>query len=355
MKLSARVSIAVFIVLIGLGWNSTILSSQLARAESHFKGKTVQIIVGASAGGFNDLWGRLLARHLPKYLEAAHNVIVQNMAGAGSVIAANYIYNVAKPDGLTLGMPLNTIYLDQLVGRKEVKFDVRRFVWIGTQEKNDMVLYMRADAPYKNIAEILLAKEPPKCGATGTTGKDYILARLLQETLGAKFNTVVGYPGGSETDLAVERGEVVCRGMDISAHFAREPYLGWHNRGFDRHIVQTGRKRDQRLPDTPTIYELMDDHKTPPVGRRTAQLILSNGEFGRPMIAPPGTAPEVVKILRDAYSKVLKDPQLLAEAKKSKADVEFTSGEELQALINELLEQPPTVVERMKNLLGVAN
>jgi tripartite-type tricarboxylate transporter receptor subunit TctC len=288
-------------------------------------------------------------------LEGVHNVIVQNMAGAGSVIAANYMYNVAKPDGLTLGMPLNTIYLDQLVGRKEVKFDVRRFVWIGTQEKNDMVLYMRADAAYRDIAAIVVAKEPPKCGATGTTGKDYVLARLLQETLGAKFNTVLGYAGGSETDLAVERGEVICRGMDIAAHFAREPYLSWHNRDFDRHIVQTGRKRDRRLPDTPTIYELMEEYKTPQISRRVARLILSNGEFGRPLIVPPATTPEVVKILRAAYAKVLKDSQLLAEAKKSKADVEFTSGEELQAMINELLEQQPAVVERMKSLLGGAN
>jgi tripartite-type tricarboxylate transporter receptor subunit TctC len=327
----------------------------VANAEPYYKGKTIQIIVGTSAGGFNDLWGRLLARHLPKYMEGARNVVVQNMPGAGSVIAANYLYTVAKPDGLTLGMPLNTIYLDQLVGRKAVKFDVRQFTWIGTQEKSDMVLYMRADTPYKSIAEILTANEPPKCGATGTTGKDFILARLLDESLGAKFNTVVGYLGGNETDLAVERNEVVCRGMDISAHFAREPYLSWHSKGFDRHLVQTGRKRDKRLPNTPTIYELIQEHKTPEISRRVAQVILSNGEFGRPLIAPPGTAPEVVKILREAYSKVLKDPQLLAEANKSKADVEFTSGEDLEALTKELMEQQPLVIERMRKLLRAAN
>lgn len=355
MKLCTRISVIAIIVLLAVVWKEAILSPRVAGAEPYYTGKTVQIIVGTSTGGFNDFWGRLLARHLPKYLEGTRNVIVQNMAGAGSVIAANYLYTVAKADGLTLGMPLNTIYLDQLVGRKEVKFDVRKFVWIGTQEKNDMVLYMRADASYKSMAEILLAKEPPKCGATGTTGKDYILARLLEETLGAKFNTVIGYAGGSETDMAVERGEVVCRGMDISAHFAREPYLGWHNKGFDRHLVQTGRKRDQRLLDTPSIYELMEEHRTPEIGRRMAQVILYNGEFGRPMIAPPGTAPEIVKTLREAYAKVLKDPQLLAEAKKGKADVEFSSGEELQVLTKELMEQPPPVIERMKKLLGAAN
>jgi tripartite-type tricarboxylate transporter receptor subunit TctC len=339
-------------LLVWLGSSNAWITHASAQPAPYFRGKTIRIVVGTSTGGFNDFWGRLLAHHLPRHIDGNPNVIVQKMAGAGSVIAANYIYTVTKPDGLVLGMPLNTIYMDQLVGRKEVKFDVRKFVWIGTQEKNDLVLYMRADAPYKSIAEILQAQDAPKCGATGTTGKDYILARLLEETLGVKINTVIGYKGGSETDLAVERGEVVCRGMDISAHFARSPYLEWHNKGFDRHIVQTGRKRDHRLPDTPTIYELMEEHKTPEISRRVAQIILSNGEFGRPMIAAPGTPLEVVKILRAAYASVLKDPQLLAEAKKSKADVDYTSGEELQALTVQLMEQPPAVIERMKKLLG---
>ena len=317
-----------------------------------YQGKTIQIIVGTSAGGFNDLWARLLARYLPKYIEGSPNVIVQNMPGAGSVIAANYIYEVAKPDGLTLGMPLNTIYLDQIIGRKEVKFDFRKFVWIGTQEKNDMLLYMRADAPYKTVADILKAKEAPKCGATGTTGKDYILARLLEEALGAKLNTVIGYAGGSETDLAVERGEVICRGMDISAHFGREPYTGWHKKNFDWHIVQTGRRRDPRVPDTPTIYELMDEYKPPEVSRRVAQVILLNGEFGRPMVAPPGTPLERVKVLREAYAKTLKDPELLAEAKKGKMDVNPSTGEELQALAQEVMDQSQAVIERLKKFLG---
>jgi tripartite-type tricarboxylate transporter receptor subunit TctC len=289
---------------------------------------------------------------MPKYIPGNPEIIVQNMPGASSLIAANHVYNVAKPDGLTVLMPSNNIYLDQLVGRGEVKFDVRKFSWIGTQEKNHIILYMRADAPYKSIGDVVKAKEPPKCGSTGTAGADYIVAKVLEETLGAKINTVLGYPGGSEIDVAVEKGEVVCRGMTIPPHFGREPFDTWHKKGFDRHLVQTGRNRDPRAGDTPTIFELMSEHKTPESNRRVAQVMLAGGEFGRMMLLTPGTPAERVKMLRDAYARALKDTELLDEAKKGRMDVDPSTGEELQALAQEILDQPPDVIGRVKKILG---
>ena len=186
-----------------------------AQAQSFYQGKTIRIVVGFTPGGFYDRWARLLARYMPKYIPGNPEMIVQNMPGASSVIAANYVYNVAKGDGLTLLVPINSLYLDQLVERKEVQFDVRKFEWIGTQEKAPIMLYFRADTPYKSIADIIKAPEPPKCGATGTASTGYLLAKLMEENLKAKLNTVTGYQGGSEVDVAVERGEIVCRGMDI--------------------------------------------------------------------------------------------------------------------------------------------
>jgi tripartite-type tricarboxylate transporter receptor subunit TctC len=289
---------------------------------------------------------------MPKYIPGSPEMIVQNMPGASSLIAANHVYNVAKPDGLTVLMPSNNIYLDQLVGRGEVKFDVRKFYWIGTQEKNHIILYMRADAPYKSIGDIVKAKEPPKCGSTGTAGADYIVAKVLEETLGAKINTVLGYPGGSEIDVAVEKGEVACRGMTIPPHFGREPFDTWHKKGFDRHLVQTGRNRDPRAGDAPTIFELMNEHKTPESSRRVAQVMLAGGEFGRMMLLTPGTPAERVKILRDAYARALKDTELLDEAKKGRMDIDPSTGEELQALVQEILDQPPDVIGRVKKILG---
>jgi tripartite-type tricarboxylate transporter receptor subunit TctC len=164
------------------------------------------------------------------------------------VIAANHVYNVGKPDGLMLVMPLNGVYIDQFVGRNEVKFDMRKFRFIGSPVTEAIVFYIRADAPYKSIADVIKAKEPPKCGGSGTASSDFILSKVLEETVGAKFNTVLGYAGGTEIDLAVEKNEVVCRAHSVSAHFGREPFDTWHKRGFDRHLVQTSRKKDPAQP-----------------------------------------------------------------------------------------------------------
>jgi tripartite-type tricarboxylate transporter receptor subunit TctC len=323
-----------------------------AQSEAYYQGKTIRIIVGFSAGGLSDQWARMFSRSMPKFIPGMPNIIVQNMPGASSVVAANYIYTVAKPDGLVVGIPNSSLYLAQLIGRKEVKFDVRKFEWIGTQEKWTQMLYIRADAPFKSIADIIKAKEMPKCGASGMSSSGYILPKVLEETVGAKFHVVVGYAGGQEIDLAVEKGEVVCRGHDIASHFGREPFSTWHKKRFDRHLVQDARTRDPRLAETPTIWELMNEYKTPQMSRRVAETILTANDFGRAMMAPPGTPADLVKILRAAYAQVLKDPELLAEIKKSNLDIEYTSGQQLQALAKEVMDQPAEVVEKVKRILA---
>ena len=141
-----------------------------ADQSSFYQGKTIKVIVGFTSGGFYDRWSRLLARYVPKYLPGNPEMIVQNMPGAGGLIAANHVYNVAKSDGLTLGMMSYGMYLDQMVGRQEVQYDVRKFHWIGSPEKSEVLLYMRSDAPYKSIEDIRNASTPPKCGSTGNCG-----------------------------------------------------------------------------------------------------------------------------------------------------------------------------------------
>jgi tripartite-type tricarboxylate transporter receptor subunit TctC len=315
-----------------------------------YQGKSITVVVGSAPGGLYDLWARLLARTMGKYIPGNPNMLVQNMPGAGSVVAANYLYGVAKPDGLTIGMFQTHLYLLQMVGQSEVKFDVRRLNWLGSQEKGQMMLYVRADSPFKSIDDIVKANEPPKCGGSGTADQTALLTRLLEETVGAKFTRVLGYKGGSEVDLAMERGEVVCRATRITVHFSREPFLSWDKKGFDRHIVQAGNKRDARLPEVPTIFELMDKYKTPEVGRRLARVVLAGDELGRPMVAPPGVPADRVKILRDAYAKALRDADLIAEVSRSRLDMEPSTGEEIQALYKELMAQPREVVERVKKL-----
>ncbi|HEX9662133.1 MAG TPA: tripartite tricarboxylate transporter substrate-binding protein [Candidatus Binatia bacterium] len=323
-----------------------------AQDQQFYQGKTIKVVVGFTSGGFYDRWSRLLVRHVPKYLPGNPEMVVQNMPGAGGLIAANHMYSVAKPDGLTLGMLSYGMYLDQLVGRKEVQYDVRKFGWIGSPEKSDVLMYMRSDSPYKSLEDVRKASTPPKCGSTGTSGTDYILARLLEDTLGLKIDTVLGYPGGSEIDLAVEKGEVQCRGLTAAPYFGREPFISWRKRNFVNVLIYGGQKRDPRIPDTPTIYEIFDQEKTPEESRRVADVILRGGDFGRPWVVPPGTPTARVKLLRDAYAKVMADNALLDEAKKGKMEVEPVSGEELQKLAETMLSHPPGVIARVKKLLG---
>jgi tripartite-type tricarboxylate transporter receptor subunit TctC len=340
--------VATLMLSVGLTADSRIVHGQ---AEPFYKGKQVRIIVGASAGGFYDRWARLLARFIPKYLPGNPSMIVQTMAGAGSLVATNYVYGIAKPDGLTLLMPNSNTYLEQLSGHKEVRFDLRKMSIIGSQEKNFMLLYMRADAPYKTIGDIINAKEPPKCGSSGVSSAGYVLDRVMELAFGAKISTVMGYPGGNEIDLAVEKGEIQCRGNTINPHYGREPFDSWHKKSFDRHLVQTAKKRDPLVPEAPTIYELMDQYKTSETNRRVAHVLLGGAEFGRFMLVTPGTPADRVKMLRAAYAQSMKDPELLAEAKKSRMDVDPSTGEELQALLNDILNQPREVTERVKKIL----
>ena len=323
------------------------------RAQApYYQGKTMTIIVGTGAGDLYDLYARSIALFMGKYLPGNPNIIVQNMPGAGHMIAANYIYTVAKPDGLTLGAINAGLYFEQLVGRAEVKFDWPKYTWVGNATKSPQVLYMRADSPFKTIDDVRNAKEPPKCGTTGTGNMGYLVPKLLEETVGAKFNVISGYQGGNEIDLAVERGEIQCRSLSTEAYFSREPFLTWRKNGFARELAQGGRVRIEKLANVPTVFELMDKYKTPELGRRLASTLLASGDFHRPYLAPPKIRPELVKTLREAFTKTMKDPDFLAETKKKRLDIDPTTGEEVETLTKEVMSQPPEVVERIKKMMG---
>jgi tripartite-type tricarboxylate transporter receptor subunit TctC len=324
--------------------------SAFSQAAPFYKDKTIRIVVGFTSGGLYDQYARLLARHMGRYLPGNPNIIVQNMPGAGSLSSTNYVYGVAKPDGLTLGMPGSGIYLDQMLGRKEASFDVRRLHWLGSVDQRDLVLYMKADAPWKSIEDILSSKEMPKCGSTGTSDLTTIINNILEETLGAKFQEVRGYPGGVEIDLALEKGEIHCRGTGITTHFAREPYFTWHKSGFDRHIIQTGAKKDSRMADAPTLIDLMDKKKTPPLSRNVAKVLLASATLGRPIMTTPGTPADRINMLRDAILKTFKDPAVVDEAKKNRLDLEVLSGADVQAQMLDVMSQPKEVIERVKKL-----
>ena len=328
-------------------------SAPLHAQTPFYQGKTITIIVGTKAGDVYDLYPRLVAEFMPKFIPGSPNIIVQNVAGAAGLIATNQLYNTSKPDGLTLGAIYPALYFEQLAKRPEVKFNWSKLVWIGSTVSSNSLMYMRADTPYKTIEDVRTASTPPKCGATGVTSSAYYMPKLLEEATGAKFDVVPGYVAGQDIDLAVERGEVMCRAFTVNAFFAREPFITWRKKNFVRVLYQTGNKRDARIKDVPLFNELMDKYKTAENVRRLVKVVLAADEFGRPIVFPPGVPADRVKIIRDAFNKTIHAPTLLAEAEKRRLDIDPASGEELDALAKEVMTATPDIVDRVKKLIGM--
>ena len=327
--------------------------SQATAQTAYYGGKTIRIVVGYPAGSAHDLWARLIAPQLTKHVPGNPNTVVQVMPGAGSMTATNYIYGVSKPDGLTLGVNNAALYFAQLLKQKEVQYDWAKFAWVGSTTPSSPLLYMWADTPYKTIHDVRAAAVPPKCGATGTGNTGYFLPRLLEETIGTKFQIVTGYQGGADIEIAVERGEVQCRAFTIQVFYGREPFHTWRSKNQVRVLVYGGKKRDPRIPDTPLLTELLDQYKTTDLHRRLVAVMLGSGEFGAaPMFAAPGTPPELTKILRAGYAKALTSPELIAEAKKQKLEPGLIHGDEIELLAKEVLNQPPEVIALMKKIMG---
>ena len=318
----------------------------------YYQGKTIRIVVGYPAGSAHDLWARMIASQLTKHIPGNPGTVVQNMPGAGSMTATNYIYGVAKPDGQTLGVNNAALYFEQLLKKKEVQFDWPRLSWIGSTTPTSPLLYMWANTPYKTIHDVRAAAVAPKCGVTGTGNTGYYLPKLLEQAIGAKFQLVTGYQGGADIELAVERGEVHCRAFTVQVFFGREPFHTWRSKNQVRVLVQGGRKRDARLPDTPLFTELMEQYKASEAHRRLVQVMLGSGEFGSaPMFGPPGIPSEQIRVLRAAYAKALASPDLITEAKKSGLEPALITGEEIEALAREVLSQPADIVASMKKVM----
>jgi tripartite-type tricarboxylate transporter receptor subunit TctC len=339
-----RVAFILFFILISVCRSSA--------QPSFFEDKTIRLVIGFSSGGISDLWGRALARVMGPHIPGKPNIILQNMPGAGSMTAANYIYGVAKPDGLTLGFVTPGLYFNQLTGMKEAKFDWAKFAWIGSPERTVRIIYGRADTPYKSLDDIRGAPEPPRCGATALGTVGHYFPRLVEEVAGVKFSIVTGYPGAAEIDLAMEKGEVHCRAGSLEGYFGSEPTRSWSKSGFTRVLIHGSPKRDTRLPEVPTVHEILEKRKAAEVTRRLAVVLMAPDSIGRPLIAPPGLAADRLTALREALLKALNDPEFRAEAQKRGWEVEPVSGQELEAIAKKVVVQPPDVIERMKKVLA---
>lgn len=304
-----------------------------AASAQNFAGKTVTIVVGYKAGGGYDATARLLARHLPKHIPGKPTVIVQNMPGANSIIAANHMYNVAKPDGLTIGTFNRNLPIAQLTKVEGVKYDVTKFQWIGSAANESTILALRTDLPYKTFAELRKAKETVVIGSTGPGANTHDFPLLLKEVLGLNFKIVSGYSSSADIMLAVERKEVDGR---AGSYTSLRPFI-------DRNLV---RPLVRARTSEPGVENLPVDEDFAPNARAKAIMALRSApeQVARPYVLPPATPADVVKVMRDAFAKTIQDPELAAEAKKAKFDLEYLPGDQAQKILVEVLHQPQDIV-----------
>ena len=305
----------------------------LAAAQPNFAGKTITIIVGYKPGGGYDGTARMIARHLPQHIPGKPTVIVQNMPGGNSIIAANHMYNVAKPDGLTIGTFNRNLPIAQLTGVAGVKFDITKFAWIGSAANETTILAIRDDLPYKNFDELRKAKEPVVIGSTGPGANTYDFPLLLKDMLGLSFKIVSGYSSSADIMLAVERKEVDGRAGSYSSI---QPFI---DRKLVRPIIRA-RSTDKRLQQLP-----LDENFAPnPRAKAIMALRSAPEQIARPYVLPPATPADIVKAMRDAFAATIADPATQAEAKKTQQDLEYTSGEEAEKILKEVLSQPKDIV-----------
>ena len=316
-----------------------------------YQGKTITIIVGTSPGGTGDLRIKATLPYLSKYIPGNPSIFVQNMPGAGGLVAANHIYNLAKPDGLTIVAVTRSNYLDQMVEKPEVRFDFRKLAWIGSFNKSPMMIACRADTPYKSIAAIRAAKTPPRFGQSGTGSISYVFANLISKTFDLQIKNVTGFGSGREIDLGMERGEADCRATsDITV--LRPPWDRWLKENWITFVLQQGPEKSRLLPPVPTVVELAPPEGAPFV--KLMDVMLAYTEFDRPYAAPPAVPKERLEILREGFAQMLKDPAFGAEAKKllDWDGATFMSGVALQQKIEATVSQPPAVIKLVKEVLA---
>jgi len=314
----------------------TTLSSPVeVLAAPYYEGKVLTIIVGLAPGGGYDRMARLLAKHLPKYIPGKPSIVVQNMPGAGGIIAANHFFNLVKPDGFTIHSLTRTVFNFQLVKDEGVKFDARKYSWIGSASSESTVFLIRGDLPYKSFADLLNVKEPIHTGYVGTGGSsDIVIPHILGDYLGLKIN-LIPYPGGNrDIILAFERKEIDATYLTYSSN---KPHI---KRGLVRPLVR-GRVSAPEIENLPVNEDLVNDKKA-----KTLMAIISAvDKVGRPYVAPPGTPEDIMKIMREAFRKVAEDPEVKVEAEKMMMEVEYLSAEESLKSVNFVLNQPDDIVK----------
>jgi tripartite-type tricarboxylate transporter receptor subunit TctC len=311
--------------------------------EEFYRGKKIDMIIGYSPGGTYDLYARLIARHLGNYIPGNPSIIPRNMPGAGSRTAAMFVYNVAPKDGTVLATGDQSLAVQQAMGDKRLTVDTTKFNYIGNPAEENNTTATWHTSGVKTIADAKV-KEITMGATGGSTSSQY--PKAMNALLGTKFKIILGYPGGNDINLAMERGEVHGRGSNS--------WMGWKATRpewlTDKKInilVQIGLRKDPEIGDVPLLMDLAKNDED----RAVLRLLSSSPAIGRPIYTTPGVPPDRVKALRDAFDKMVKDPAFLEQAKKEHFDINPVSGEEMQKVVAEIVATPKPIAERLFKII----
>jgi tripartite-type tricarboxylate transporter receptor subunit TctC len=325
---------------------ATALLPWSVRAQSgqdFFKDKALTIVIGSASGGGYDTLTRIVAKHLPDHLPVSSGIVVRNMPGAGSIVAANYLYNVAPKDGTTIGLVQNNAPFEPLLGTKQAEYDASKFNWLGTPSIETGVLAVWHTVPVSTIADV--ENHEITVGSPGVQSTPSFYARLLNATLGTKLKIIVGYPGQAETSLAMQRGEV-----DSSLYFYSSLMVtesAWVKDGSLKLLVQYGLKKEPAMGGVPFAPDLV----TTTEDGLLLQAGFADLAVGRPFLAPPGVPADRVAVLRTALAATFADPQFLADADAAKLGInEPRTGAELTEYIAATYRTPSVILDKLRRL-----
>ncbi len=314
-------------------------------ADAFYKGKELVIYIGTGPGTTYDLYTRLLARFMGKYIPGAPTVVAANKPGAGSLNAINSLYNTAPRDGTVIGTGHRFIPIMPLLAMPGAQFDAMKFEYIGSMGRETTVCFARRDANFNSIEDI--KSRELVVGTTGAGSELTNFVSTLSTTLGLKLKLIRGYQSAAAMDLAVERGELQGRcGASYGSIKATRPE--WLEKGFVNILLQIGLSKETEPSNVPLIVDLIKDE----TDKSAIELMLAPGEIARPFLAPPGTPKDRVAALRAAFDSSLADRSLLEEARKLNMEISPMTGAQMQQLLARIYAAPEHIVERARKLAG---
>ena len=331
---------AALVAAFGAAFGAACLVAPVAKAQDFYKGKQVNFIISSDAGGSYDVFARMLARYLPKYIPGEPSIVAQNMAGAGGLRATNWLYTAAPKDGLTIGMINNTLPFDPLYGNKQAQFDATKFNWLGTPSQETGLLVLWHTVPVNTLEDA--QKREIILSASGSASTPAFFARVLASLFDLKVKIIPGYKSQTECFLGMERGENDGNASPFWSSLTNN-YPTWIPEKKIKVLVYYGNVRVPEIPG-PYVMDLLKD----PEKRQIMEIAQAGLGMGRPVAAPPGIDAPKVKILSDAFVSVFKDAAYLAECAKVKLDCSApSSGAEMLEFVKKIYASSPSAVEKI--------